>query len=474
MVRRVTDGQAPTTTSAAATAAPAKTSRRERKTLESMAADRAAPTAGGKVPAGAQTAGVGATLRAAGKAVVAFDTFKAQLRDGIVDGQSLVAYRESRQADFDRRKEEVKASFASMQTAIADGDAVRESIAANLQEIVDLMPADMVAKANVHKTNKDEEEQAGFFGRMKNWLTRKPAPAKINELELDKLLLKQIDIAEAALNSLEDKVTALGGVSANLAASRIEFAQQLEESVNRFNGAVDVLREVNDEIAAVEAEQVTLDDRSREYGANEKHLFELRTQSQEITRYAAFLNDWITNLRDFETTGEQLATLLQNTQGNAERVLQNGIKMLEVQNVTTGVVAAVAGVINSADWTMLVFDTVSQNTTRAVEYLAGRVAAFDGNHREWVARSHSASQQMAGAMLAANIKTEQDLKAYTDQLLADHAAGIRAVATGTTAKLDPGARVTRNPAAGKNSDLAKFLQSSMANQARRAGLGGRN
>ena len=469
MVSRIREPSASQTTTPASTAATTATAgKRKRRTLDDIAAERRAQSAGGKITATAQTAGAGATVRAQGKAIAAIDSFKEQLRSGVVDGQSLAAYRESRQADFDKRKEDVKKSFETMQTAIADGDAVRQTIADNLQEIVDLMPADMVKAANIHKTNKDDEVKDGLLTRFKNWVTRKPAPAKLDELELDKLLLRQIDLSEASINTLEDRVKGFQGVADNLAASRIEFAQQLEESVVRFNGAVDVLAEVDGEIKAIEAEQATLDPMSKEFALNEKSLFELRNQSLEITRYAAFLNDWITNLRDFEVTGEQLATMLGNAEANANRVLATGFKLLELQSVTTGVVAQVASVINAADWTMLVLDTTTQNLTRAIEYTAGRVSAFQGNMEEWMQRTHDASMQMAGAMLESNIKSEEGLRAYASQLLADHAAGKRAVAIPTSAKLE-GPR-TSNPMRARTSELSQFLKGVQAKQASRAGL----
>jgi hypothetical protein len=88
---------------------------------------------------------------------------------------------------------------------------------------------------------------------------------------------------------------------------------------------------------------------------------------------------------------------------------------------------------------------------------------------EWMQRTHDASMQMAGAMLEANLKTEADLRAYAVQLLADHAAGKRAIAIPTTAKLEGVVR-TSNPMKARTSELSKFLQGVQATQANRAKL----
>ena len=464
MVSKVDGAPQTPAAAAAATDKPAAT-KRKRRGLEDIAAERRAPSAEGKVPAGTQVAGAGATIRAAGKAIASIDAFKETLKGGIVDGQTLAAYNESRQASFDKRKEDIKTSFTTMQAAIASGDEVRQAVADNLQELVDLMPADMLKGANVHKTNQKEEVKEGVVGKFMNWVKRKPAPAKIDDLELDKLLLKQLDIVEAAITTLEDRIKAFEGVGQNLAASRVE---QLEESVTRFNGAVDVLHEVQEEIKAIEEEQKTLDPMHADYGANEATLTTLKDRSREITKYAAFLNDWCGNLRDFEVMGVQLQALLDNAEGNAARVLSNGVKLRELQGVTTGVVAAVAAMINAADWSMLVFDTTTQNLTRAIEHLSGRVAAFGDNMNEWQQRTHDATMQMAGAMYAANLKSEEDTMAFMEQLLADRAAGKRAIFTPTTAKLT--GPVTQNPMRARTSDMTKFVQGLQAKQAGRASL----
>ncbi len=470
MVSKI-DGNSPNTTPATAATTTAKpaAAKKKRRGLEDIAAERRAPSAHGKVPAATQVAGAGATVRAAGKAIASIDAFKESLKNGgVVDGQSLAAYNESRQEHFDKRKEDIKASFTTMQAAIASGDEVRQAVADNLQELVDLMPADMVKGANVHKSKKEDEAKDGVVTKFVNWVKRKPAPAHIDELELDKLLLKQLDIVEAAITTLEDRIKAFNGVGENLSASRVEFSQQLEESVMRFNGAVDVLHELQEDIKAIEEEQATLDPMHVDYGKNEQTLITLKDRSREITKYAAFLNDWIGNLRDFEVMGVQLQALLDNAEGNAARVLANGVKLRELQGVTTGVVAAVAAMINAADWTMLVLDTTTQNLTRAIEHVSGRVSAFGDNMNEWQARTHDATMQMAGAMYAANLKSEEDTKAFMEQLLADRAAGKRAVFTPTTAKLS--GPITQNPMRARGSEMSNFVLGLQAKQAGKAGL----